>query len=478
LPVLATWVFFAGLLCGPAEDPGDVAPQPGGASSVPSVSSPFAENQGGAKRHNAEGEPGRQPPPFEGKESLHFTSADQTPEPEQAPPYQVGYEQGLVLRPRDFSETPFQARLRGFIQLRHTALVRDETSWTDSAGVVRPITPRNDFEIERGRLTLDGAFLDPDLGYYATIDGDTDDVGGALEFFDYWISYRFSPRCTVHAGRGKVPGSREWVTSFKDLHLSERSIDTTFFRPDRTVGIWATGEVVESVHYHALVGNGYATTILTPAQIDDRFAVAGSVWWEPWGAFGFAYSDLDHHDEPVMRIGTSYTFSSQHDLTATTLPELWVFSLTDGTTLTDAGALAPGARVTDFDAHLWSVDAALKWRGVGVNGEYFLRSLQSFSGTGPVPDVTINDHGFHVNAGVFLIPQRLELVGGGAWVGGPFGDTHGYTANVNWFVKGTIQWRISFAVSVLDHTPTTNLGANYRAGDSGVLFLTQCQAGF
>ncbi len=58
---------------------------------------------------------------------------------------------------------------------------------------------------------------------------------------------------------------------------------------------------------------------------------------------------------------------------------------------------------------------------------------------------------------------------------GPSADE--YAAGFNWFFKGH-NLKLTFDVSVLNGSPAQNSATGYRAGDDGVLFRTQVDAGF
>ena len=64
-------------------------------------------------------------------------------------------------------------------------------TWTDNAGITRPILNRNAFDIERARLTIRGYAVDPRLTYFLQMDGDTDGFH-TVDFFDYWWAWQLT----------------------------------------------------------------------------------------------------------------------------------------------------------------------------------------------------------------------------------------------------------------------------------------------
>lgn len=395
-----------------------------------------------------------------------------------APDWTVLYDKGFVIRPTDKETNPFELRVNGRMQFRHTGFARDITEWTDNAGVVRPVTDRNDFEIERGRLEFRGFFLDPKLQFYLNLDGDTDD-NHRVVFHDFWIDYKFSEMFDLYFGKAFVPGSRDWLNGSTRTRFADRSMATTFFRPDRTIGIWAIGEPIEDLFYRVMVGNGFNTTDLTPAQVDTQFVYSGSMWKE-FGDYGQSYSDLEWHCDPAVQIGHSFTFASSNgrDAAGAPLAEENFVRLSDGTLLTQTGALAPGVSVDHFEIYLYTVDAAFKYRGFSANTEYFFRWLQSIRGNGALPENQLFDHGFYAEVGYFAVPEKIEVNGRISQVFGEFGDAQEYASGVNWFINGTHNLKLTFDVTKLNHNPANNSSPNLRVGDDGHLFRTQLQAAF
>ena len=383
------------------------------------------------------------------------------------PQFETGYDKGFFIRPTPENKDiiPFDLRIKGRMQFRHTAF-KDDTGATSD---------RNDFEIERGRLLFDGHFIDPKLRFYMQIDGDDDD-NFDLKFHDFILTYAHSPGMNITFGKWKVPGSRDWLEASGRLRFADRSMATTFFRPDRTTGVWLHGEPAEGVFYNFNIGNGFWTTDMKPSQIDDNFGFAGSVWWEPWGAFGPGYSDLECHECPVIRIGNSFAFSDIDPTTA--VGELARIRLVDsGALLTTAFPGATGA-AAGYDVWLYAMDFAWKYAGWSFTSEYFLRWLQDFEGS-TVPVTEIFDHGFFVDGGYFLVPETIEAIARFSRItndgNGPSADE--YAAGFNWFFKGH-NLKLTFDVSVLNGSPAQNSAPGYRAGDDGVLFRTQVDAGF
>jgi hypothetical protein len=316
------------------------------------------------------------------------------------------------------------------------------------------------------------------MEYFMNFDVDTDDNHVAI-WQDFWINYEFDKAFNLFLGKAFVPGNRDWLNGSTRTRFVDRSMTTTFFRPDRTIGLWAIGEPVKDVFYRVMVGNGIQTADVTFDDIDTQFVYSASSWMN-LGDYGSGYSDLEWHECPAAQIGHSFTYAGNHggDDRGLPLEEEAFVRLSDGTRLTQIGALAPGVIVDDFNTSLYAVDAAFKYAGFSCNGEYSFRWVNDIQGDGALPITSMFDHGFYVEGGYMLIPERFELNVRTSQIYGDFGDAEEYAAGANWFINGTHNWKLSFDAAKINDCPTSNSGANYRAGDDGVLFRTQLQAAF
>ena len=282
--------------------------------------------------------------------------------------FYVDYDRGFAILPRDPDETPYSLRIRNQNMFRYDGFSRAESSWTDSAGNVIPITNSNYFGIPRGRLIFSGNALMPRLSYLLNVDYNSV-TSQPIGFRAFWLSYRFSKAFELYVGQSKVPGSREWIESASaPLQSADRTMATTFFRPSLSQGMWIMGEPLDDFYYHAMISNGFNTLNLIPEDLNNRFAWSASLWWEPWGEFGRGYSDLQHHEEAAVRLGACYTFAlgsgNQADSDAV---ENSPVRLSDGTIITTPGALAPGVTLQSYDISLAAIDWAWKYRGFGLS---------------------------------------------------------------------------------------------------------------
>ncbi len=375
------------------------------------------------------------------------------------------YDKGYRLRSSD-PDSPFELRVNGRMQFRFTSFDAERRGATSSMPVYR-----SDFEIERGRLEFRGTFLDGKTHFFINLDADTDDNHGVI-FHDFWVNHRFNDCFDLYVGKAFVPGSRDWLSGSTSTHLIDRSLATTFFRPDRSVGVWAIGEPIEDFHYRVMVGNGFNTTDLSAGEVDNKFTYSGSVWWDPLAAYGSGYADLEHHEDLAMRVGASFAWSPEEDGQQPANREADAIRLSNGTRLT-------ALRVEKFDLSLVALDAALKYCGFSANSEFFYRSLDNLiAPTSPSMPRNYEDWGAYVDAGYMIVSKRLEAVARYSTIQGDLQNSYEYAAGINYYIDGTHTNKLSFDATLLDGAPTSNSGPNYRVGDDGWMFRVQWQIAF
>lgn len=394
--------------------------------------------------------------------------------------FRVDYDGGFAILPNDPDETPYSLRIRNQNMFRYDGFARAEPAWTDSAGNVIPINNSNYFGIPRGRLIFSGDALMPRLSYLLNIDYNSV-TNQPIGFRAFWLGYRFSKAVELYVGQSKVPGSREWIESaFAPLQSADRTMATTFFRPSLSQGVWLMGEPSDGWHYHAMMSNGFNTLNLLPEELNNRFAWSGSTWWEPWGAFGRGYSDLQHHEEAAVRLGGSYTFAlGSGNQAASDAVENSPVRLSDGTIITTPGALAPGVTLQSYDISLAAIDWAWKYRGFGLSSEIYFQDLLNFVGTGPLPITSASAFGGFVKGGYFVIPRETELYARSSYVTGGYGSGYELGGGCNqFFLPGKDNLFFTFDVAWLEHSPAGQNRTGFVAGQTGLLVRTQIVAVF
>lgn len=381
----------------------------------------------------------------------------------------------VLVRPRDPKKTPFELRVDLFTQGRYSQFVRDRGTWVDSAGDTQLIRDFQSIEITRNFIQFSGYGIDPRLQYTAIIFSST-----ALNDTVYlgWINFHFNDAFDLRVGNWLLPGTREWYTSFRYTLGADRLMATTYFRPNISPGIWAQGEPIEGFHYVAMVANSLNRFTQGVERVGTNLAFGGTAWWEPMGEFGLGYSDLENHQTFTPRVGAGMVLSRESnqgfgDLSLSN-PEDTILRLSNGTPLFRPSALGQGVLLQAVSIQSWAIDAAFKYRGIGVSGEYFFRSLNDFKSAGGSPVAnSLFDHGGLLQAGAFVKPNKIELFARTSFVDGRFGTGYEAGGGVNWFPKGTREWRFTGEALWIDGSPAQNLLTGYRAGEVGMLYQAQ-----
>jgi hypothetical protein len=400
-----------------------------------------------------------------------------------APRFRVGdYDDELgafvLVRPTDPQRVPFELTLDLVTQARFTNFARGADSWTESTGARQPVRSYDSVEVTRNFLVFSGYGLDPRLQYTAVIFSST-----AINDTVYlgWINFHFNDALDLRVGNWLVPGTREWYTSFRYTLGADRLMATTFFRPNISPGVWLQGEPVEGVQYVAMLANSLNRFTQGVERVGSATAFGGTVWWEPLGRFGPAPSDIESHQTLCTRLGTSLAVSREANQglqdpgqAGQGNPEDTIVRLSDGTPLFREGALGPGVTLAAANVRLWAIDAAFKYRGLSLSGEYFFRRLDGFKTLGQRPAFSsLFDHGGLLQASDFIVPSRLEAFARTSFVTGHFGGGNEFGGGLNWYPQGRLTWRFTFEVLRINHSPAENLLTGYRAGERGTLFQLQ-----
>ncbi|KLU06535.1 putative transmembrane protein [Rhodopirellula islandica] len=392
--------------------------------------------------------------------------------------YYADYDRGFVIRPFDQKKHPFDVTFNGWAQFRHHSFVTQSDSWTDNAGVTRSKGDRNAFDIERARLAIRGHVIDPRLSYFVQVDGDTDG-GHMLDFFDYFWAWQATDRFQIQMGKRKVTASRQWLLGARHTRFADRPMANDFFRPDRTVGLFGIGEFAQHGHYQVMVGNGYRTANLPNSATDNRFTFAATSYVDPAGDFGSQIVDFQNTSAALWRLGHSAVYSPlAAQPSGGSYDEANFVRLSDGTRLTQTGAVTPGVSISEFDVWLYGVDFAWKRRGWSLTSEVFLRWVTDLQGDGAISNDELFQHGYYVEGGKFLVAKKLDLNLRYSRVDGDYGAANEYAVGMNWYPLSKSSLKVTFDVTQLDGSPLQNTASDILVGDNGTLFRTQFQAEF
>jgi hypothetical protein len=383
------------------------------------------------------------------------------------------YRDGIIIwQTGKDAKVPFLLRFNNNTQLRYLNTQSSEDTFTDHLGNVRTINKRNDITVNRSMFILGGYIFDERAKYSLTV---WTSAGAASIVVAGNIGWQFSKALTLTAGYTGVPGSRSLVNTFPYYTSTDRSMADNFFRPGFTQGLWASGDLGHGLNYIAFVGNALNSINISAAKIDTHLLTSGSIWWEPFGGYGEPGKSVNMYDDYFakkkvrIRLGTSFTNSKEDRFSNLDVsnPENTALFNSDGVLTFSTGAFAPGVTVDKAKYRMWAIDGGLKYNGLAINGQYFMRWLSDFVADGPIPVTSTFDHGYELSAGHFVIPKKLLVYARGSQVFGEFGDSHEYAGGVKWHFLPTERLWLNAELMRVNKSPYNGAFTPYTAGMNG-----------
>ena len=370
---------------------------------------------------------------------------------------------------------PFSANIDGFMQVRWFEFARGATGWQNAAGQFEPISNINSFNINRFMITPYGYVVDERIIWSLTLFGTTDNGKNDAIVPLGVVGWKFNDNLSITGGTTFVASTREWIISNRWMQGVDRSMANTFFRPSYSPGVEANGTLADDrLTYRAGVWNSIQGATSGVLRKGTSMAWAGNVWWEPNGPFGLGYSDMEYHDDPVWRIGTSgLTARTEAIDSAGENPEDTIVRLSDGTPIALPNVLGAGSTVNEFDLSLATIDAGWKYRGIALNFEYYFRLIDNLTGVGTFDRSSLYDQGGQAYVAWCVVPRTYEFYGRSSAVTGPFGTGQEYGGGFNWYWFGSRQSRFTFEALHILRSPADNILYPYRAGYTGTAIQTQ-----
>jgi hypothetical protein len=362
--------------------------------------------------------------------------------------------------------------LGGYALVRYINQLPAEQQFTDHLGNVHDIDTRNDIQFHRAMLHFRGWLFSHKARYQITVWTVMSTDQTTLYGF---LGYQFHRRFNVYAGINTLGGSRSLLGSHPFWLANDRVMADEFFRPSFTGGLWVNGELKPGLWYHFATANNLSQLGITANQLNRGLGTGGTVWWMPttheFGPNG-SYGDWEYHEKLATRFGGS-TARSREDrqLQTNTSPENTQIKLADSLNLFDTGSLAPGATVQAVDYRVLAFDAAIKYRGIFAQAEYYNRWLDNFSADAPLPVDRLHDQGFYIQAAFFPIKKKLEAYGvlsrifGDKAAGFGNGGEITFGSNYYWFNSRNV--RTNLQIMNIDRSPVGSVFGFYVGGQKG-----------
>jgi hypothetical protein len=375
--------------------------------------------------------------------------------------------------------------LRLYTYARYVNQMAWDKTYKDSFGNIKELDRRQDIQLNKVKLETYGWLGTEKLRYVLYVwTANASQGQGAQVVVAGNLRYEFNPHFALAAGITSLPGTRSTSHQFPFwLGVDNRLIADEYFRPSYTSGIWAFGEIVPGLDYFTMIGNNLSTLGVDAGQLDAKLdTISTTVSWEPTHDYGRAFGDYDWHENLSTRLAVHFTHSTE---TAQGQPNTDAFEnsqirISDGNQIFQAGLFGPGIQIQKARYQMGSIDGGLKFHGLSLEGEYFFRLVDQFSGTltDSLGFSNFKDHGFQMQASAMLVPEVLQLYVGGSKIFGQFGEPWDSRVGFNWFPFANGSFRWNNEIGFYAHSPVGGIAYPYQVGGNGFLFQSNLELAF
>jgi hypothetical protein len=367
-------------------------------------------------------------------------------------------------------KTPYaDMSIGAYILLRYLNQLPAPQNFTDHLGNTLEVDARQDIQLHRLMVFVNG-FIFSDKFRYEILFWTVNSASQVAIVGN--LGYRFHEAFNLFGGVSANAGSRSMTGSWPYFFGTDRQLADDYFRPGFTGGIWANGRLFDMLAYKVMIGNNLSQIYINAQQLTRDFAESASIWLMPTtGEFGprGGFGDYEMHERVATRFGTSFTHSREdrYSQVNNPTPENVQIRISDSLLLFQTGALAPEVTIQRADYNMLAFDAGVKFRGLHIQTEYYLRWLSNFQATGPVPLSKMFDTGFYLQAGYQVWPKRLEVYGVTSQIFGEFNDSYEAGGGLNTWPFSTRNFRINAMATYVHRAPASSLFGYYIGGQTG-----------
>lgn len=283
-----------------------------------------------------------------------------------APAFEVAWKDGRTT----FKTKSAELRLSNRLQTRFTSESLDAGSATS-----RP--ERESFRIRRFKTKLDGWVYSKDLEFELQVNwADT-----SILLDDANVNFDLSRgrrAFMVKAGQFKVPFGRQQLASAMNQQFVDRAAVEDTFARGRDIGVQLWGTPFKGLldwRVGVFNGNGRSVT----RNDNDDLQLDARVTIQPFGDVKYSEGDFESSGKFLLAISGQVESSTREV------------------------AASGGTPAQQNEQSLWGGDVVVKFRGFSLLGEYFERRNQ------PTISRDLDESGFIAQAGIFVVPKRLEL---------------------------------------------------------------------
>jgi hypothetical protein len=361
-----------------------------------------------------------------------------------------------------------------------------DPTYVDGFGNARTVQLRQDIQLQKFFAPFSGWFLTSKFRYYLYVwssnpsQGDPAQVVGAGN-----LSYTFNRFVTLGAGITSLPAVRSTEGQFPYwLGVDDRMTADEFFRGSYTDGVWLKGEITAKSKYMAMIGNNLSVLGVSATQLDNKLDTQSFMvqWLPTTGEFGLygTFGDYDDHQKVATRLGAHYTHSleDRQMQPGTNAIENSQIRLTDGSSVFTPDLFGPGITVNTVDYQMMSLDAGVKYRGLSLEGEYYRRWLNDFTGINTAGIAAITDDGYQLQSSAMIVQKTLQVYLSGSQIFGRYGNASELRAGQNWYLARERGLRLNAEWIHLGNCPVGYTAVPYPVGGNGNLFHVNLELNF
>lgn len=334
-------------------------------------------------------------------ESLEKRLQSQEAKAASDPGIEAGYDGGFFVKSKD---KPFSMVFNGLGQFRYTL----------QAPVAGGDTNQT-FDVVLARLAISGHVFDPRLTYFTQIQGSTLGNDNNITMLDWWMKWNFRPETGVQAGRFILPYSRQFYTHPGNLMFADLSQADLSFNLPRAIGTNASTKLGPFTLHAAFTNSIRALDAPGQENFGSQMAGLGRIEFDILKPYGYLETSPKLVADPELSVGLAAAYNPIDGTSS-------LQNLVNGDTTTNV-----------------TLDLGYRWQGVSFqSAAYYRRDNFTTPGLG-----TGNDWGFYTQAGLFVIPERLEIAGNISGVqfdklnvAGVNKRTTAYTFGVNYYLYG------------------------------------------
>lgn len=372
-----------------------------------------------------------------------------------------------------------------FAYLRYLNQLGLDDSFTDAFGTTRAVDARHDIQFQKVNIQFLGWIVTRKLRYLAYVwTANTSQGLGAQVVVGGNLQYAFSPHLTVGGGIFPLPGTRTLEGNFPFwLPVDNRLIAEEFFRPSYTMGVTASGVIVDGLEYSAMLGNNLSQLGVDAGQLDGTLdTVSTLLAWKPTGDFGRGFGDFAGRERLATRVGIHFTRSTENRQSQpdTEGIENSQIRTSDGNVIFNRNLFGEGIGIDDATYRMVALDAGAKYRGLSLESEFYWRKVSDLSGPGTerLPFSTMNDSGFKIETSAMAVPKTVQAYVSGSKVFGEYGDPWDVRLGVNYYPFKTeiVRWNAEYLR--ISRSPVGALALPMPVGANGGIFYTSFLVNF